>query len=374
MVLVAACTPLLDTEVADKDVRRVAYKAVSQAQLRQAIETVSAAAKPKKLPLHVERIAQHYRLRPFLSAFLQSMTFDGMPEGEPVLRALAFLRSIEGKRKPNLAAAPRSVIPRAWRSSAITETGEIDRHAYTMCVLEQLQSALRRRGVFAVPSERWNDPRIKLLQGEQWERLRARLCHSLGRDPCGERELDRLSERLDDTYRRAVAAFPTNGDVTLERVRGHDRLIITPLDKIEETPSLAALREAVGRRLPQVDLPELLLEVEARTHFASAFTHISEREAAIGEFPTSLCAVLVAEACNTGLSPIYRSDVRALTRSRLTWVDQNYLRQDTITRANARLVNEQAKLPLAQLWDGGDLASADGLRFRTPTRHALRPF
>jgi len=39
----------------------------------------------------------------------------------------------------------------------------------------------------------------------------------------------------------------------------------------------------VGRRLPHVDLPELLLEVEARTHFTSAFTHISERDAAIGE-------------------------------------------------------------------------------------------
>ena len=222
--------------------------------------------------------------------------------------------------------------------------------------------------MFAVPSERWNDPRIKLLRGEQWERLRARLCHLLGRDPCGARELDRLSPHLDDTYRRAITALPTNDDVTVEHVSGHDRLVITTLDKIEETPSLAALRDAVGRRLPQVDLPVLLLEIEARTHFASAFTHISDRDAAIGEFPISLCAVLVAEACNTGLSPIYRSDVRALTRSRLTWVDQNYLQQETITHANARLVNEQAKLPLAQLWDGGDLASADGLRVRTPKR------
>ena len=83
MQLVAASTSLLDTEIADKDGRHVAFNAVSQAQLRQAIETVTALAQPKRLPLHPERIAQHHRLRPFLGAFLQTMTFDSMPEGNP---------------------------------------------------------------------------------------------------------------------------------------------------------------------------------------------------------------------------------------------------------------------------------------------------
>ena len=39
-----------------------------------------------------------------------------------------------------------------------------------------------------------------------------------------------------------------------------------------------------------------------------------------------------------------------------------------MTLANARLVNYQATLPLAQQWGGGDVASADGLRFVTPVR------
>ena len=36
--------------------------------------------------------------------------------------------------------------------------------------------------------------------------------------------------------------------------------------------------------------------------------------------------------------------------------------------ANARLVDYQATLPLAQAWGGGEVASADGLRFVTPIR------
>ena len=61
----------------------------------------------------------------------------------------------------------------------------------------------------------------------------------------------------------------------------------------------------------------------------------------------SLCAVLLAEACNIGREPLIRPDVPALTFDRLVWVQQNYLRE-TLTRANARLVDAQPLIPLAQ--------------------------
>jgi TnpA family transposase len=60
--------------------------------------------------------------------------------------------------------------------------------------------------------------------------------------------------------------------------------------------------------------------------------------------------------------------VPALTRHRLNWTKANYLRAETITSANARLVDFQATLPLAQIWGGGEVASADGMRFVTPVR------
>jgi TnpA family transposase len=60
--------------------------------------------------------------------------------------------------------------------------------------------------------------------------------------------------------------------------------------------------------------------------------------------------------------------VPALTRDRLLWAQQNYLRAETLTRANARLVDHQATIPLAQRWGGGEVASADGLRFVVPVR------
>jgi TnpA family transposase len=108
--------------------------------------------------------------------------------------------------------------------------------------------------------------------------------------------------------------------------------------------------------------------VSAAMAFASQFTHLSEGTARVQNLATSICAVLLAEACNIGLEPLVRQDVPWLTRGRLSWVHQNYLRADTLTQANARLVDYQATLQLAQQWGGGEVASADGLRFVVPVR------
>ena len=98
------------------------------------------------------------------------------------------------------------------------------------------------------------------------------------------------------------------------------------------------------------------------------YTHASEGGARAGDVATSLCAVLLAEACNTGFEPLIRLDPPALRRSRLSWVRQNYIRAETLTRANASLVAAQNKIALAHAWGGGDVASADGVRFVVPIR------
>ena len=150
--------------------------------------------------------------------------------------------------------------------------------------------------------------------------------------------------------------------------RNRPDLVVTALDKLEEPPSLVRLRDAVAARLPRVDLPELVLEIEARTGFVDAFTHASEAGSRIGGLGTSISAVPIAEACNTGFEPLVRPDIPALRRSRLSWIKHNYLRAETLVAANAKLVAAQNGIALAQAWGGGEVASADGLRFVVPVR------
>ena len=70
-----------------------------------------------------------------------------------------------------------------------------------------------------------------------------------------------------------------------------------------------------------------------------------------------------------GLAPVIDPNNKALIRSRLSHVDQNYVRADTIAAANAALITAQSGIELAQRWGGGLLASVDGLRFVVPVKN-----
>jgi len=175
-----------------------------------------------------------------------------------------------------------------------------------------------------------------------------------------------LAKLLDGAYRTVADRAASNADLRFETVDGKTRIVVTPLDRLEDTESLRALRPAVQGRMPKAGMPDLFLEIMQRTGFAKSFTHLSERQARVEHFETSLCAALVAEAFDIGIEAVSRLDVPALRRERLAWVSQNFIRPETIAAANARIVSSHAALPLVKIWGAGDVASADGMRFTAP--------
>jgi hypothetical protein len=123
--------------------------------------------------------------------------------------------------------------------------------------------------------------------------------------------------------------------------------------------------EAV-RRLCQRDEAT---EIMALTGCDAEFTHISSASRArVEDFPSTLCAVLVAHACKLPIAAVAQPGIPALERDRLLWVQQHYLRPETITRATARLVALGKHIPLSTVWGGEEVARADGLRFVVPVR------
>ncbi|EPM8778378.1 Tn3 family transposase, partial [Escherichia coli] len=228
--------------------------------------------------------------------------------------------------------------------------------------------ALRRRDIWLENSDRWGDPRQKLLQGEEWQAQRVPVCRALGHPTNGSKASVQLAARLDETWKTVASRFDRNTAVDICNEGKHPSLTISSLDKLDEPPALIRLSSRVRQLLPPVDLTELLLEIDARTGFTREFSHVSESGARAQDLHISLCAVMLAEACNIGHEPLIKHNIPALTRHRLSWVKQNYIRAETLVSANARLVDFQSSLALAGYWGGGEVASADGMRFVTPVK------
>ena len=121
--------------------------------------------------------------------------------------------------------------------------------------------------------------------------------------------------------------------------------------------------------LPRVDIGELILEVMSwEPGFIDAFTAASGGRSRLADLHVSIAAALTAQALNVGYTPVISPGVTALTRDRISHVDQNYLRAENFAAANAPLIDAQAGIALAQAWGGGLVAAVDGIRFVVPVR------
>lgn len=307
------------------------------------------------------------RVRKMFFNIVTRIDLAASPGGQHVTDAINWLRDQPDWSKAPVQSAPPNVISKSWKPYVMNAEGEVvNPKAYVFATIDAWYKAVKRRDVFAAPGIRYADPRIGMLDQRDWQNAKGIVCRTLNRTLDGGAEVQRLTDVLDATFARVVARADQNADLQFETTGGKSKIVVSKLDRLEEPDSLIALRSHVHRLMPDGDIPDILLEVMNHTGFAKAFTHLSERPAKVEGFETSLCAVLVAQACNIGLDPLVRDDHPALRQSRLSWVSQNFIRPETLAAANARIVSAHSRLQITTHWGDGQAASADGLRFLAP--------
>lgn len=358
----------LDDNTKDEQLREAIYATMPKKAMLESIDTIQAIARPNNTQFHDEMVEQYGKVRRFLPQLFRHVSFVASPEGKAILEAFNYLSELGNSRKTYLEDPPLDIISRPWKRLVFDKENRINKRGYTLCFLDKLQDSLRRRDIFIENSDRWGDPRSKLLQGTHWEANRIQICRSLGHPVDATEAVFSLKQELDTRYKQVAANFNKNDAVELDLSGKRPALTISNLDKLDEPSSFILLQKQVSELLPKVDLTELLLEIHTHTGFLDSFTHVSEAKARASDLAISVCAVLVSEACNIGLEPLAKSHIPALTRHRLSWVKQNYIRAETLVLSNAKLVNYQTTLSLANQWGGGEVASADGMRFVTPVR------
>ena len=347
--------------------REALFQSLPRVDLDAAMAKIEAIARTSETKPYAELRTRWRRARRLFFNIALRIETGATPSGGTVKAAVDYLKTIPDWSSAKMLDAPTAAVPKAWRQLALDQDGKVsDPRAYVFAVIEAWRGALKRRDIFAKPGIRYGDPRRGMLEGETWRESRLMVCRALGRSLDAAAEVDGLCRLLDEAYRKTAVRAADNPDLRFEATNGKSELVVTPLDRLDEPDSLRALRPAVQGRMPRAGITDIVLEVMARTGFAQAFTHLSERQAKVENFEISLCAALVGEACNIGLEPLVRPEVPALRRDRLSWVGQNFIRPETIAAANARIVAAHSRLAIVGHWGAGETASADGMRFAAP--------
>ncbi|SCB73255.1 hypothetical protein GA0061070_100115 [Kosakonia oryziphila] len=124
-------------------------------------------------------VEQYGRVRRFLPCLLENIEFSAAPAGESALEAIRYLAAIRSIRRQHIDDAPMAIITAPWKRLCYGKDGHLSRQGYTLCVMNKLQDSLRRRDIYVARSERWGDPRAKLLQRQDWHTNRVQVYRSL---------------------------------------------------------------------------------------------------------------------------------------------------------------------------------------------------
>lgn len=364
------CKLLLNTNIPCGEVRNLVLSDFSKEELNEAIDTIDTLTKPTEQNLEYLNVFRYYSLvRRFLPKLLTSIEFKSVSAGRNILLAWNFLASTENKSgKDKYKDAPTEEMSPSWKN-IIFKNGVLKPCPYTFWVIKNMVKGIKKFDIFIENSDKYSDPRSNLIQPEEWEVRKPKILGTLRWFANPKESLKPLKIELNDAYKNTVENWESNSDVRVEEKNGNSKVIITNIDKLEEPKSLILLKKRIHSLLPDVDLPHILLEIASLTKFTEQFTHISQNNSRVDDLHISICAVLVAKACNIGIKAVSQRGVPALEYDRLIWVEQNYFRNETLVLTNQVLIEYYCKsLYLPQSWGNGDVVSADGLRYLIPTK------
>ena len=325
-------------------------EAVAAAGGWQKLEGVVAAAEQLNDTMSADPLAHVVqgwpRFRRYAPRMLPALDIQTSCAGEPILAAL---RAI-GAGSNDM---PRTFLRRnsRWQQHLNARpTG--DRRLWEVAALFHMRDAFRSGDIWLARSRRYGDVKRALVPIEA-AHATARLAVPFEpREWLAEHQahlvkgLDRLADAA--RHGRIPGGAIENGELRISR----------PATAMPEDFDEMVLD--LYRRLPEVRITDILLEVDAATGFTGAFTHL--RTGAPCKDRIGLLNVLLAGGLNLGLSKMAEAS-NTHDFHQLTHLSRWHIESEAIDRALAMVIEAQAQLSMARFWGLGLTASSDGQFF-----------
>ena len=278
-----------------------------------------------------------------------SISLD-LPAAHPLAQALTTLDRVAASEMGRLPEGTANPFGRTWAFLIDQPDREAAFGGYRAATLMLLKRSLRNGQASVDHSLEHRAPEDRLIPKAQWQKERARFVRNLAISAKPEATIRWIKDEL-TTALKAIDAAVSKGDIRIE----NDRLVVPKLKAAPEDERLKAIRRELFAGVGKIQLPDLLIAIDAATRFSWAL---------LGRLPASEHELIILYAALIALG----SDLTAADMARMTLnieagaVGEMMRRIEANGRlpaANRLVLDHFRTLPVTRLWGGGIQASAD---------------
>ena len=354
---------LLDSDISDIELRTSIYMQISEEDLHVAIRECEKLIRPQVDNAYDFFSDCYSNIRQFDPKFIELLSFNSYKNKDPLIKALNILRELNIMKKRKIPEnAPIEFIPKTWLNYVINPKGEINRKYYELCTLWELRNSLRSGDIWVEHSRRYANPEIYLIPKNKWIKLKSEVTNMLHLPESGEEFLEQSRIKLNTIMREVDSGFLENDRIRNEK----GNLIITPIKALDKSESYKWLQNQIVKRIPKINIIDLLIEVDNWTNFSSFLVHAAGSQPRTNDLLIYLYASIIAQALNISFEDI--ADASGLSSRQLAWYTNWYFREETLKKCNNCFVDFHHNLPESRLWGEGSMSSSDGQRFPVPVK------
>lgn len=280
----------------------------------------------------------------------------------PVVEALDYVKSIKDSKQRfiDVDAVPiDTIVPKDLRPLVIEVDGNgvkrINRVHYEVCVLQALRERLRCKEVWVEGANRYRNPDEDVPQ--DFSEKRQVYFESLNQPLDAKAFVADIKEQMRSSLQQLNDTLPGNEHVSL-RVKGNNRIKLSPLDALPESLQLRSLKGEISKRWPMTSLLDVLKETELRTGFTGLFKGLGNREILDRQtIQRRLLLCLYGLGTNTGLKRLLSQEL-GVTYDELLYIKRRYLHAEPLRAAIAEVANAIFDARQPHIWGEGTTACA----------------
>lgn len=358
-------------EEPDGTIRTVLFPHVKEETFRELVaEAKASGPQYRSWYQYVLRQKYMHHYRQMLPWILEHLTFRSENRFQPVIEALAVIKQALDTKGPYLPAdVPLDgVVVPSWRDTVIeTHEGnlQINRSYYELCVLQQLERALKCKEIWVEGAHAFRNPNEDMPANWHHEAQRATYYQVLSQPMQVASFIDPLREQLTQALRQFNRTLPQNPHVQLTTAAANEDRRLFAVERLTARPepqSVDQIKHLISQRYGVVNLLDIFVEAERLTGFTQCFSHSGTKEVRSRDALRPLLLLdLFAEGTNTGIKRVATAN-QLYGYDELLYVRKHYLSVEALGQANAMVVNKILALRDPRLWGEGHACASDGTR------------